>query len=306
MNEYRKIILPTRPQPDTIIAVFILQLLGREKFPGIQDAEFEVSPVLPAGETPESLEAKGTVVVDVGGGSLDHHAAKTKTTASKLVAEHLGVASDPALTKLLAFAERDDFYGKGTVSNDPLDRAFGLSGLVVNLNRSNDKDPVKVFKLIIPIIAAHYEEESRRTKEMPQEFEERRKAGEVETFSVKQRGNTLKGVIIRSDNVSMPGYLRSQMGGRFDVVVQRKTSGHVNILTRQTKQPEIDGLAALIRMEEAMRAGKELERSEKELRAPGRLTEVPNWYYDPATNSIQNGGGQQPPTTHHPPKPTQH
>lgn len=290
MTNCSKIVLPTRPQIDTVIALFILKSLGDGKFPGIKNAGYEVWPVLPAGETPESLENKGIVLIDVGGGKFDHHSSKNKVTASSLISEYLGVKSDPALAKLLAFAERDDFFGKGIVSNDPLDRAFGLPGLMANLNRSHSGDPAHVFNLILPLIEAHYEEESRRTKEMPLELETKTKAGEVETFSVKQKDNNLKVIIISTDNPSMAGYLRSQLGGRFDVVAQRSSTGHVNVLTRPTKRPRLEDLAAVIRLEEIMRSGKDMDLGERELVSAGRLKEVPEWYYDPATNSIQNGG----------------
>lgn len=290
MSVYSKIVLPTRPQIDTAIALFILKNLGEEKFPGIKNADFELWPVLPPGETAASLESKGVVLVDVGGGKFDHHAAKEKTTASALIADYLGLKADPALAKLLAFAERDDFYGKGIVSADPLDRAFGLPGLMASLNRSHVNDPINVFNIVLPLIAAHYEEESRRTKELPLELEAKTKAGEVETFSMKQGDKNLHVIIIASDNPSMPGYLRSQIGGRYDIVVQRRATGHVNILTRPTKRPDISDLAALIRMEEVLKLGMDLDLNEKELKSPGRLEAVPNWYYDPATNSIQNGG----------------
>lgn len=287
---YTTIVLPTRPQPDTLVAIFILKKFGQEKFSGIKEASLEIWQTMPEGETEHALEEKGIVLIDLGGGRFDHHAVTPKTTASMLIASFLEINEDPALAKLLAYAERDDFYGKGTLSNDPLDRAFGLSALIANLNKSLVKNPARVAELVMPFLLAHYKEEKRRTIELPKEFEEKLRSGQVEEFFVKQRDKKLKVVIVASESGSLAGYLRSQMGGKFDVVAQRLPSGHVNILTRPTKRIDLRSLVVLLRVEEATLSGTELELSMDEFAQPGRIEKIPEWYYDPATNSIQNGG----------------
>ena len=289
VQKYTKIILPTRSQPDTIVAIFILKKFGEDLFPGIKEAEVNFWQVMPEAENEESLDKQGVVLIDLGGGRFDHHN-KPKTTASDLISSYLGVAEDPALVKLVEYARRDDFFGKGTVSVDPIDRAFGLSSLIAVLNKSLVKNPAKVIDLVLPLIIAHYNEESKRTKELPKEFEEKIANKEAETFVVKQRDKKLKVVIVNSDNSSLAGYLRSQNGGRFDVVAQWLSSNHVNILTRPTKRVDLRSLTALLRLEEATVSGLELTLNPKSLAGFGRLKEIPEWYYDPATNSIQNGG----------------
>ena len=289
-NLYRKIVLPTRTQPDTLVAIFILKKFGEEKFPGIKEAEVDFWQVVPEGETDASLDKKGVILIDLGGGRFDHHDKKPQTTASDLIANYLGVEEDISLVKLLEYARRDDFFGKGTISNDSIDRAFGLSALVAALNKSLVKNPGRVVDIIMPILVAHHNEEARRTKELPQEFEEKLKSGAAEIFEVKQRDKKLKAVIITSESGSLAGYLRSQDGGKFDVVAQWLPSGHVNILTRPVKRIDLRSLAALLRVEEATRAGKEFDMSAREFAKFGRIKEIPEWYYDPATNSIQNGG----------------
>jgi len=51
----------------------------------------------------------------------------------------LGVSDDKALSKILIYGERDDKFGLGTISTDPIDKAFGLSGLTVALNKALPK-----------------------------------------------------------------------------------------------------------------------------------------------------------------------
>lgn len=287
---YHKIVLPTRSQPDTLVAIFILKRFGEAQFPGITNAEIDFWQVMPEKENSESLLKKGIIPIDIGGGAFDHHVAYKKVTASEMVAEYLGIKEDPALKKLLEYAERDDFYGKGTISSDPLDRAFGLSALVAALNKNFAKELTRVPQTILPILEAHYNEEARRTKELPEEFEKKVKNGEVDFFEARQRDKKLKGVMITSESPSFAGFLRSQNGGKFDVVAQWLPSGHVNILTRPTKHIDLRSLAMLLRLEEGAKAGKEFNATPHQLARTGRMPEIPEWYYDPATNSIQNGG----------------
>ncbi len=123
---------------------------------------------------------------------------------------------------------------------------------------------------------------------MPKEVEEKMKNGKAESFMVRQRDKNLKVIIIESDNPSLPGYLRSVMGGAYDVVAQWSSSSHLNILTRPVKKVDLRSLAAIIRTTEMQEKG--TESTIEELAKPGKVDSVPEWYFDPATNSIQNGG----------------
>ena len=290
MANFNKIIIPVRPQTDTIIAIFLLKTFGGQKFTGIESAVCESMSSLPEGENEETLEKKGMILLDVGKGKFDHHSKEEKITSSDLVARFLGVIDDPAIAKLLEVARRCDFYGKGTISDDALDRAFGLSGLISSFNKVYPEAVGRAVEVFLPVIEAHYKEEVRRTKDMPLEVEEKMKNGKAETFEVKQRDKKLKVIIIESDNPSLPGFLRAHMGGAYDVVAQVRETGHINILTRPAKRIDLRALIALIRAEELMVSGAKEDFNMQALSKTGRIDNIPEWYYDPATNSIQNGG----------------
>jgi len=284
---YQKIILPTLPQVDTIIAIFLLKKFGKEKYPGIENASIEIWTEIPKGETEISLNEKGYFLIDIGGGKFDHHF-KGKS-ASQIVAEDLNLEEDPALSKLLAFAERADKYGLGTISTDQIDKAFGLTGLISDLQKIYPYHPQKIVDLVLPLIEAHYLEEKRRYKELPEEFEKKLKEGKAEVFVVKQGKKKLKVVAIESDNPSMVGWLRSTIGQKADVVLQRASSGHTNIITRPLKRVDLTLSVALLRKEEAIQQNRG-EIPPVDLIKPGKIPQVPEWYYDRATNSILNGG----------------
>lgn len=285
---FKKIIIPTHLQPDTIVAIFLLKKFGKEKYPGIEKAEIEIWNTLPENETSEFLFKKGFFLIDIGGGKFDHHF--RGKTASQLVVEDLKITGDPALVKLLTFAERADKYGLGTISQDPIDKALGLAGLISSLNKILPASPQRVADIILPIIHAHYLEEKRRYKELPEEFEKKLKEKKAEVFIVKQKRKKLKVVVIESDNPSIVGWLRSSLGKRADVVLQKASSGHVNIITRPLKRPDLRLVAALLREEELRIQNRRVTLPPLDLIKSGKLSEVLEWYYDLATNSILNGG----------------
>ncbi|MFA6095442.1 MAG: hypothetical protein WC767_01210 [Candidatus Paceibacterota bacterium] len=290
MAKISKILLPSRPQSDTTVSIFLVQAFGAKDFGTIEKLAVDSSSGLPAGETFESLLSKGVLALDMGGGEFDHHGKIPAITCSELLAKKLGVLDDPALSKLFQYVRRCDMQGKGIISTDPIDKAFGLPGLITALNKTHSDDPTYVVSTMLPLIAAHHEEENRRTKEMPKEFEEAVKARKADIFEVRQRDKKLKVIIIETENMSMLGYLRSQMGGAFDVVARRSASGHVNILTRPTKKVDLRSLALVIRLEEGNKRGGALNDDPRHLSSAGKIPEVSNWYYDTATNSLLNGG----------------
>ena len=285
-----KIIIPVRPQPDTVLAIYLLKYFGSKKFPNIEKALIQIDPNAGTKQTFEEYLKNGEILIDVGDGPYNHHGKEIAITASLLVARDLNIDKDPSLSKLLKYAERDDKFGLGTVSKDPLDKAFGLSGLIGAMNKEYPHNPDKTVNAIIPLLEAHYLQENQRIKELPKIYNELLKEGKVIIVNLPE----IKAILIESDNVSMPGYLRSQAGGKYDIVVQKRTSGHVNILSRPQKNREkilLERLIVIIRTSEIYAENeKEPGLKYKELSAPGKINEVPNWYYDPATNSIQNGG----------------
>jgi hypothetical protein len=286
-NSYNKIIIPTRPHPDVIVGIFLLIKFGLEKYPGIKDASIDIWQALPAGETNSSLENKGVLMLDLGGGRFDHH--NTGKNLAQLVAEDLGVSKDSSIAKLLAYAERDDKHGLGTVSNDALDKAFGLSGLVAALNKTIT-DPEEIVRIVLPLLEAHVNEEKRRTQELPEEFEKKTKEGKAVVFEVKQSKKNLKVVVLESDNLSMPGWLKSAGGLKADVVCQRNSAGFTNILTKPMKMVDLRWPAAYLRKAEAELRNRKLTCSTFDLMQDGKTPEIPEWYYDLATNSVLNGG----------------
>ena len=273
------IILPTRPQPDTIVAIFLLKLFGRDRFPGVDTALVTVDP--------KAVADPAKLLLDVGGGEFDHHG--TDKCASEIVADKLGVLKNPELRQMIAYARRDDTKGQGIISKDPIDRTFGLSGLIASVNKQFPNDANQVVNIIIPLLDAQYRNAFEHYVALPAEIERLRQSDEFTTETLQTPIKNLKIAFLTSDHVGVPGYLRSNTGGNFRVVVQRRSTGHVNIMTKQNPKLDLSYLAGLIRMAEVDASGITVT-DPQTMHDTGTHDNVPNWYYDPMTNSILNGG----------------
>ncbi len=280
-----------KPQPDTIAAIFLLKKFGEVHFPGVSTAKIELMTQLPEGETAESLEAKGYLLIDLGGGQFDHHNylvdGKPTKCASEIVAEHLGLSNDPSLKKLLAYARRDDLEGKGTISPDPLDRAFGLSGLLTNLNKAYSHDLVGVINMVLTMFYAHYSEEEKRTKMMPAEWKELVNSGKAKQWRITTAAGPLRAVLAPTDNASLSGWLRAYH--HFDIVVLRASTGHANVVTNQAKRLNLGPVVARLREQEFKKSHPD-QSLPSDLEQQGRIEAIPEWYYDTVATTIQNGG----------------
>lgn len=279
-------------QADTAAAVCLLNLFGEERFPGVSTAKPVFFTALPQDKSPQQYEAEGYLLLDLGG-MFDHHLAneqsgKRTECVATLVAKYLGIDTHPALKKVLAWAKRDDLEGKGTVSADSLDRAFGLSGIIMNLNRQYHDDPAYVLDTVSHLIEAHVREEYRRHVELPQEWERLQQEGKAETFLTQQGSAELNSVFLESDNVTLAGFLKA--AHKVDLVIQRASTGHTNIVTQQLRSLDLRPVVAELRLAEVEKNGGPKKIPRDILEATGSVDAIPEWYYDDAANTIQNGG----------------
>lgn len=281
-------------QADTLVALAILAYFGEQKYPGIGEAAIKFTAELPAGQTGDQLEQVGTLALDMGGGRFDHHRAdrrQEKNCLTDLVIVDLGLQGNPAVQKIRQWARRDDLEGKGTVSADSLDRAFGLSGLIQNLNRRYKDDPVRIVQIALPVLEAHLWEEDMRHTSFPEEYKALKEAGKVEELTVFQGKKLIKISAIESDTSGLVGYARANGKIKADVIIQKLSSGHINIITNQSREVDLSYLAAILRIEEARKKRIPFDAIPKrELTVKGKIAGIEEWYYDTAANSIQNGG----------------
>jgi len=292
-NIIKAIITHPHFQADTLAALAILAYFGEQKYPGISDAAIKFLPELPPGKSAVDLEQEGILALDMGGGKFDHHRddrAKEKSCLVDLVLADLGLKDNPVVEKIRQYARRDDLEGKGTLSKDPIDRAFGLSGLIQNLNRRYKDNQVRIVQIILPILEAHLWEEEQRNLVLPEEYAQAKADGRITEFTVFQGKKLVRITMAESDSVGLVGYLRSNKI-KADVVVQRLPLGHTNIITNQSRDINLKGVIATLRIEEARKKKIPFDQiARKALTLKGKAQGLEEWYFDTAANSIQNGG----------------
>ncbi|MCR4314355.1 MAG: hypothetical protein NUV84_03860, partial [Candidatus Uhrbacteria bacterium] len=200
-------------QVDTLVSIYLLKTFGEEAFPGVKDAKIAFMSKTPEGKTPEETEAEGMLLVDLGG-MFDHHRTNTESgkrqdCAATLIASYLGIEKQKYLEKLLQWAKRDDLEGKGTLSEDGIDRAFGLSGVISNLNRELKQTPEKIVDLILPLIEHHVEEQRHRAEGLPKLYEELTATGKMRQWKMKQGAAEIKAAAVECDDIGMAGWLKA-------------------------------------------------------------------------------------------------
>ena len=151
----------------------------------------------------------------------------------------------------------------------------------------------------MPLIEAHYYQEYQKHQSLPQEYAQALETGLAQEFTATQLGKQLKVVLLKSDNLSLTGFVRSRAVGG-DLVIQRASTDHVNFVTNQKTQLKLHELAKTIKLLEAEKNNISLLiDSLEELFLPGKTPGLPHWFYDTRANTLQNGGmnpGSVPPT----------
>ena len=278
--------IPTRPQPDTLISVFLLKKYASSIFKNLDDAKIVCNPIFPKGETFESLLQKGTLAIDFEQSLFDHHN-KDFSTAAEAGAAWCNIGKNKEIQKLLEFAKRSE-EGKGTISVDALDKMFGLDGLIMALNRANEKDPKRVFEIVGPVLEGHLKDLRDKLVVTPALWAELLSTGKAKLITCRTNIGNSKIVFAESDSQTLPGFVRSYQGEKCELFVQRLSSGHVNLLSKANNNIDLSELAAIIRHAESLMRKRPIE--SEDFRKEGRVESVPEWYYDKVTNSILNGG----------------
>ncbi|MEX0930434.1 MAG: hypothetical protein WDZ79_02005 [Candidatus Paceibacterota bacterium] len=114
---------------DEALAKALLEMYGKERFPGVKDGEciFTTSGSgTPDGRSAEEWEQEGTLFIGTGGGWADDHREGEDRCCCEIIAEVLGVADRPELQAVLKRVSQVDRNG----GDDPL----GLGNIIKALN----------------------------------------------------------------------------------------------------------------------------------------------------------------------------
>jgi hypothetical protein len=281
-----------RPHLDEIMAFAILQQCGKEKYPGVDTAEYvfcDAGSETPDGRSWKKWHEEGILLIGVGGSCFDEHPTPTKDRkendcAATLVARHLGIESEPWMTKLLHYTKTNDTKG-GT---NPFDLAAMVNRL---MKQFYDKSPSQTIEACIHnMILPYLVEQMNFFFETAPEFDQKAKV-----IKSSHRGRDIVIVAIESDNLQVGAYARSKYGADADVVIQRNSKGNVAITTKSTSMINLNG--AIIGLRSMEMRLKDLPRNENiNLIADGTIQNsgCEEWYYASPARQILNGSSSAP------------
>ena len=281
---FKNILTHERPHLDEIVAVWLLRKFGEQRFPGIGAAEVtftSIRKLAEAGLTPKDYEARGTLLLGVGGGRFDEHPTleegrKSNDCATTLVAKELGVSDDPSLAKILRFVRAADVEGNAS--------PFDISYVVKLLHSRYPDDPQRVIEWALVAIEAKYQEQLRFFTVVRPEFDAKAK---IEEVAVGQR--RLRIVSIDSDEDGIHKYARSEYGARAAIVIQRRSSGNVAVFGNKQAGVDLREAAKLIRLAEREAKGLEFAPDEERLLAEGYAPGAEEWFYHRQGQMLLNG-----------------
>ena len=274
----KKILIPNKPHLDPIAAIYLLWHYGEDKFPGIRDAKiiFWEHSHNPDEEEIKEFEKDGVLMIDMGDGLFDHHNKKENVieTSTSLVASYLGIDKKPELNALLTYVREDDLEG--------LHNRYGDLAYLLKVMYKQGMDCGEVVGRALQILECLQVGQYEWHYNVKKEYEEKRKI-----FKIKRFKRKLKVAVIESDNLQVANYGITQ--DNLSVAVQKRSTGHVMILTNKHHRVDLREIAGAIRKKELELAGHGKDIDPFKLRFEGKNTLIPNWFYHRSLNSFLNG-----------------
>jgi len=281
---FKSILTHERPHLDEIVAVWLLRKFGEQRFPGISTAAVtftSIRKLAEAGLKPEDYEARGTLLLGIGGGRFDEHPTmdegrKTGDCATTLVAKEIGVSDDLSLAKILRFVRAADVEGNAS--------PFDISYVVKLLHARYPDEPHRVIEWALVAIEAKYQEQLRFFTVVKPEFDAKAR---VEEIAVGQR--RLRIVTIDSDEDGIHKYARSEYGARAAIVIQRRSSGNAAVFGNKQAGVDLREATKLIRLAEREAKGLEFASDDERLLAEGYAPGAEEWFYHKQGQMLLNG-----------------
>jgi hypothetical protein len=298
---YTQLFLHRHIDLDVGAAAVLAKRFEQVAFPGLGSAKTSFHGKLPM--SLKEMKEKGGIALDFGWQDLsqeeredpeakkhiiDHHGTSVDKSTTHLVAERVGIADDPIYQPLVDYIDMEDLEGPHAVSSTFLElgyvppeilervrllERFSLAGLI-GILRDKMKDP-GILSFIGDIVNGYIEGQLRFWKDVAEEYE--RKAQIIEFENGKRR---LKVAIIETDVAGVASFSRTKQGGHCSAIVQRQSSGNIQIIANQWMRPPIDlqEWAKIIRVLEMKRRDIKDEYELSSLAFEGKLDICPFWW----------------------------
>ncbi|MFH1523231.1 MAG: hypothetical protein ABIE43_05450 [Patescibacteria group bacterium] len=276
--QINKILIPNKPHLDPIAAIYLLWKYGQEKFPGVESAkinywEHSNDPSL---EEIEVFKNEGVLTIDIGGGLFDHHNKEEAQgeTSTSLAASYLGILEKPELSALLSYVREDDLEG--------LHNRFGDLAYLLKVMYKQNIPSDQVVTFALQVINYLQNGQIEWHINVKKEFEEKCKI-----LRTKRYRRKLKIGIIESDNLQVANYGITVKN--LSVVMQKRSTGHVMILTNKNHNIDLREIVAAIRKRELELREYDKPIDTKKLSFEGKSQLISYWFYHRSLNSFLNG-----------------
>lgn len=286
---FTRIVTHVQPYLDDIAGIWLLLKFGASAFPGIDKALVEFWTSMPEGRTPKDLERDGILLVGIGGGRFDEHSSadgrrKGNNSSLTLIAKELYLDEDPALQPLFNFILKRDSKLVGS--------SFDLHGLTKTMYSAR-RDDMTVWKWVFEILEAIYAQNLGFFEQAGTDLQ----SAKVSRVPTANNGSAIL-VVGNSDSREFSKYARSSHGRSAGIVIQRNSSGSVQVQTYVRSGINLIDTVQIIRTEEMKVAGKKISFGWEHLGSDGTISECPEWHYAAEGQMLLNGSAthKKPPT----------
>ena len=287
---FKAIVVHRRPHLDEICAIWLLRKFGEDKFPGASEASMVFEGAGGddlAGFSGDEYEGEGVILIGVGGGKFDEHPGvktfgKKDECASTLVAKELGIENELALERILRFAKASDLKA----GNQP----FDMANMVKAMHHANPDDPCLVVNWTMQGLDAKYLEQ---VNFLAAKGEIQNKASLEE---IQGPGRKIKLAYGVSESEQFNSACRNQGAA---VVIQKRSSGNVQIYTAKKEGLILDDVARMLRMDEQEAKGNVVTTDWKTLASEGKVEGAEEWWFQRAGQMLLNGSLSCPNTPTH-------
>lgn len=234
----RTIAMQVKPRLDSIMAYWLLKKFGKNRYRGLVRAKLEF---MASNNIPDRLQGDDVILLGRGGGKYDEHPTighprVPNECCATLVAEDLGVRYLPELYLLLERALNEDLKA----GSDELSLAY-----LVKVAHLSEVDEYQVIKHVFQWLNYFYQSQLVLSQAEP-EYQEVRHCVVVPG----ENNNELPIVWYESDQSRMNIIARRQTGDMAAIVIQKRSSGNIQIFSNKRYRLDVAEIARVIRTAE--------------------------------------------------------
>lgn len=273
MTQFHTIYVPKKVSIDILIACFLLQKFGEMVYPGIEKSQIETVKELPESKDAWLLEDEGALSLSFKESSFPRGVGHS---LSRQVAQKLEVEDNFIVHTFISIAE-------GRTNSE----TEGVARLLQNLIRQFAQRSHKTYWTVRPVLQSQMSSFEKQFAAIPEKYTTVFEAGKVDAEEIAYGKKKIRLVVVESNDTAMIHFLHTHEDILADVVCQKFTSGNIYIRARAESGIVLSEVVAALRVTEIEKKEKEvLHVTVNDLRVPGVVPGIEEWYYNARTQEI--------------------